>query len=160
MTREYLFEALGGLDDDIVCGAREAAGAKKKVGWKALLPIAACLVLVIGALALRGLPRLDGGARDGESYAADCEAAPMVCVGCGLYQIAIEQPELEGREEEFQYLGEITGRVDSGERPRESFSANDDLIGCRVYRLDEDIIVEYEGKYLLYELLYNYEDQE
>ncbi len=70
----------------------------------------------------------------------------MVCVGRGLYQIAIEQPELEGREDEFEYLGEITGRVDSAERPRESFSANDDLIGCSIYRLDEDIIVEYEGK--------------
>ena len=50
--------------------------------------------------------------------------------------------------------------MDSAERPRESFSANDDLIGCSIYRLDEDIIVEYEGKYLLYELLYNYEDEE
>ena len=160
MTREYLFEALGELDGDMVCGARETAGPRWRLSWGVLVPIAACLVLAVGALAVRGLPHPDGGVMDGESYAVDCEAPPMVCVGRGLYQIAIEQPELEGREDEFEYLGEITGRVDTAERPRESFSANDDLIGCSIYRLDEDIIVEYEGKYLLYELLYNYEDEE
>ncbi len=157
MTGEYLFEIMGELDDDTVIEAREPV--KRQRSWRLLVPIAACLALIT-VLVMRAAPPMDGGALDGESYAVDCEAPPMVCVGRGLYSIATEQPELAGREDEFEYLGEITSRVDSAEQPRESFQANDDLIGSRVYRLDEDIVVEYEGKYLLYELLYNYKDEE
>ncbi len=67
MTREYLFEALGELDGDMVCGARETVRARRRLSWWVLVPIAACLVLVIGALAVRGLPHLDGGFMDGDS---------------------------------------------------------------------------------------------
>lgn len=160
MTREDFFELLGELDDDTVETAIEPG--KRRAALRFLAPIAACLVLAAALLIPKVRPVYDGGSLDGDpgGYAQSGELAPMVCVGRGLYQIALYQPELSGREDELVYLGEITGRVDSAERPRRSFQANDDLIGSRVYRLDEDIVVEYEGKYLLYELVYNYQRQE
>lgn len=45
MRKEDFFEVLGGLDDDIVKGAK--APVKKKVNWKAWGAMAACLCLVV-----------------------------------------------------------------------------------------------------------------
>lgn len=159
MTREDFFEVLGDLEDDLVLGAGE--GKRRRLSWRVIVPAAACLcaVAVAAVLWLRR-PPMDSGNLDGEpwGYNKSCEAAPMVCVDRGLYRITGEQPELEGREAEFFYLGEISSRVDSSQKPRVDFQANDEIIGAKVYKFDENIVVDIDGKYWLYELVYNYMD--
>lgn len=158
MTREDLFEVLGDLEDDLVLEAR--MDKRRRPSWRAIVPAAClCAVAVVAVLWLRS-PPMDSGNLDGEpwGYNKSCEAAPMVCVGRGLYRITGEQPELEGREAELFYLGEISSRVDSSQKPREDFQANDDIIGAKVYKFDENIVVDIDGKYWLYELVYNYMD--
>lgn len=158
MTREDLFEVLGDLEDDLVLEAR--MDKRRRPSWRAIVPAAClCAVAVVAVLWLRS-PPMDSGNLDGEpwGYNKSCEAAPMVCVGRGLYRITGEQPELEGREAEFFYLGEISSRVDSSQKPRVDFQANDDIIGAKVYKFDENIVVDIDGKYWLYELVYNYMD--
>ena len=158
MTREDLFEVLGDLEDDLVLEAR--MDKRRRPSWRAIVPAAClCAVAVVAVLWLRS-PPMDSGSLDGEpwGYNKSCEAAPMVCVGRGLYRIMEEQPELEGREAELFYLGEISSRVDSSQKPRVDFQANDDIIGAKVYKFDENIVVDIDGKYWLYELVYNYMD--
>ncbi len=158
MTREDLFEVLGDLEDDLVLEAR--MDKRRRPSWRAIVPAAClCAVAVVAVLWLRS-PPMDSGSLDGEpwGYNKSCEAAPMVCVGRGLYRIMGEQPELEGREAEFFYLGEISSRVDSSQKPRVDFQANDEIIGAKVYKFDENIVVDIDGKYWLYELVYNYMD--
>ena len=48
--------------------------------------------------------------------------------------------------------------MDSSQKPRVDFQANDDIIGAKVYKFDENIVVDIDGKYWLYELVYNYMD--
>ena len=158
MTREDFFEVLGDLEDDLVLEAR--MDKRRRPSWRAIVPAAClCAVAVAAVLWLRS-PPMDSGNLDGEpwGYNKSCEAAPMVCVGRGLYRIMGEQPELEGREAEFFYLGEISSRVDSSQKPRVDFQANDEIIGAKVYKFDENIVVDIDGKYWLYELVYNYMD--
>ncbi len=158
MTREDIFEVLGDLEDDLVLEAR--MDKRRRPSWRAIVPAAClCAVAVVAVLWLRS-PPMDSGNLDGEpwGYNKSCEAAPMVCVGRGLYRIMGEQPELEGREAEFFYLGEISSRVDSSQKPRVDFQANDEIIGAKVYKFDENIVVDIDGKYWLYELVYNYMD--
>lgn len=96
---------------------------------------------------------------DGNStgYAQAADIAPMVCVGRALYQIAANQPDIAGKESEFIYLGEIQSQVSSSQKPTEDFQANDEIIGSKVYRYGENVAVEIDGRYWVYELLYEYQ---
>lgn len=59
MRKEDFFEVLGELDDDIVKGAKITM--KKKMNWKAWGAMAACLCLVVGAIALLQENSASGG---------------------------------------------------------------------------------------------------
>ncbi len=48
MKKEYLFEVIGELDDDIVKGAKPPMKVKKQTIWKSVGAMAACLCLVLG----------------------------------------------------------------------------------------------------------------
>lgn len=54
MRKEDFFEVLGELDDDIVKGAKTPM--KKKMNWKAWGTMAACLCLVVAAIAIPNTP--------------------------------------------------------------------------------------------------------
>ena len=45
--------------------------------------------------------------------------------------------------------------VSSSEEPKENFQANDDIVGAAVYQYGDNIVVEFEGKYWLYEHYHN-----
>lgn len=104
---------------------------------------------------------LDAGTLDGNpaEYGQTADIAPMVCINRALYQIAGNQPDLAGKEDEFSYLGEISSTISSSQKPTKDFQANDDIIGSKVYQYDECIVVEINGQYWLYELLYHYLQQ-
>lgn len=90
-------------------------------------------------------------------YAQSADIAPMVCVDRALYQIAANQPDIIEKESELVYLGEIQSQVSSSQKPTEDFQANDEIIGSKVYRYGEDVAVEIDGRYWVYELFYEYQ---
>ena len=55
----------------------------------------------------------------------------------------------------FKLLGKIESTVSSSEEPKENFQANDDIVGAAVYQYGDNIVVEFEGKYWLYENYHN-----
>ena len=55
----------------------------------------------------------------------------------------------------FKLLGKIENTVSSSEEPKENFQANDDIVGAAVYQYGDNIVVEFEGKYWLYEHYHN-----
>ena len=49
----------------------------------------------------------------------------------------------------------LRARGSSSEEPKENFQANDDIVGAAVYQYGDNIVVEFEGKYWLYEHYHN-----
>ena len=171
MKEKRLLNALGQVDDQYI---EEASLDRpvKKPGWLKWAAMAACLCLIaVAALLIPGTlapasendQYLDGGNKgsyldgDPDGYGKAGDLAPMVCVNRIVYQIAANQPDLTGKEDEFVYLGEIVSMVSSSQKPTEDFQANDEIIGCKVYQYDgENVVIEINGQYWLYELLFVY----
>ena len=169
MKEQRLLKAMGKVDGKYIEEASPAQQTKKP-GWLKWGAMAACLCLIIAAVFAiphmptstpgdsqqmdAGNPSLDG---DPSGYGQSKDLAPMVCVNHALYQIAGNQPDMDDKEDEFIYLGEIISKVDSSQKPTEDFQANDEIIGAKVYLYDgENVVVEINGQYWLYELLYEY----
>ena len=83
------------------------------------------------------------------------DIAPMVYVNDTLYQIVDSQPNFADEKSSFNLLGKIESTVSSSEEPKENFQANDDIVGAAVYQYGDNIVVEIEGKYWLYENYHN-----
>ena len=79
------------------------------------------------------------------------DIVPMVYVNDTLYRIVDPQPNFADEKSSFNLLGKIESTVSSSEEPKESFQANDDIVGAAVYQYGDSIVVEIEGKYWLYE---------
>lgn len=79
----------------------------------------------------------------------------MVYVNDTLYQIVDSQPNFADEKSSFNLLGKIENTVSSSEEPKENFQANDDIVGAAVYQYGDNIVVEFEGKYWLYEHYHN-----
>lgn len=146
-TKEFS-EAMGELDSRYV---EEAVRYRRAVRarWAAVGAIAACLCLVI---CIAAVPCLTESAGNTDAGAGARDVVPMVYVNDTLYQIAAQQPDLTGQENEFVYLGEIQSSVSESQYPTENFQANDDIAGAAVYQYGEDIVVLLDGQYWLYTL--------
>lgn len=83
------------------------------------------------------------------------DIAPMVYVNDTLYQIIDPQPNIADEKSAFNLLGKIESKVSSLQEPKENFQANDDIVGATVYQYRDNIVVEIEGKYRLYENYHN-----
>lgn len=83
------------------------------------------------------------------------DIAPMVYVNDTLYQIVAPQPNIADEKSAFNLLGKIESKVSSLQEPKENFQANDDIVGAAVYQYGDNIVVEIEGKYWLYENYHN-----
>ena len=83
------------------------------------------------------------------------DIAPMVYVNDTLYQIVDPQPNSADEKSAFNLLGKIESKVSSLQEPKENFQANDDIVGAAVYQYGDNIVVEIEGKYWLYENYHN-----
>ena len=83
------------------------------------------------------------------------DIAPMVYVNDTLYQIVDPQPNFADEKSAFNLLGKIESKVSSLQEPKENFQANDDIVGAAVYQYGDNIVVEIEGKYWLYENYHN-----
>ena len=118
--------------------------------------MAACLCLVVvGAFVA---PTLVGQTPNGdiESSLLVADAAPMVCVNDILYKQSTSQTSYAELKEEFVYLGEIESEVSNDQSisdgiPNKNFQANHPIVGSKVYQFGDDLVVEINGKYWLYE---------
>lgn len=148
MTTKEFSEAMGELDGRYV---EEAVRYRRAVRprWATIGAIAACLCLVI---CIAVVPYLAESAGNTDAGAGAGDVVPMVYVNDSLYQIAAQQPDLTGQENEFVYLGEIQSSVSESQNPTENFQANDDIAGAAVYQYGEDIVVLLDGQCWLYTL--------
>ena len=91
------------------------------------------------------------------------DAPPMVCVNDTLYKQSTKQTSYNELKDDFVYLGVIESDItnlqnnSSGNAsdgiPKENFQANHPIVGAKVYQYGDDIVVEIEGKYWLYETI-------
>lgn len=144
MKNERLLNAIGKIDDDMIANAVHDTKAKKKHSWVKWGAMAACFCLVFCALTIIHF-------NDKSHNQGTGDLAPMVFIDNTLYQIVGNQPDLTEKESEFIYLGEIKSRVDSSQEPTENFQANDDIIGAKVYKYGDEVVVLINNSYWLYE---------
>lgn len=144
MTNEKLYEVLGDINEKHINEARAYHKAKKP-GWVKWGAMAACLCLMICAVAI---PNLINNTDIPEQGAGNFTS--MLFVNNTLYQRVDHKDNLADKESEFVYLGEIETKVDVSQTPTENFQTNDDIIGGKVYQYGEDIVVLVDGDYLLY----------
>lgn len=84
------------------------------------------------------------------------DVAPMVYVNDTLYKQSTTQTSYAELNEEFVYLGEIEIEVINDQSisdgiPNKNFQANHSIVGSKVYQYGDDIVIEINGKYWLYE---------
>ena len=89
------------------------------------------------------------------------DAPPMVYVNDTLYKQSTKQTSCNELKDDFVYLGVIESDITNLQNnsngnasdgiPKENFQANHPIVGAKVYQYGNDIVVEIEGKYWLYE---------
>lgn len=100
---------------------------------------------------------------DGGAGGTIADAPPMVYVNDTLYKQSTKQTSYNELKDDFVYLGVIESDItnlqnnSSGNAsdgiPKENFQANHPIVGAKVYQYGDDIVVEIEGKYWLYETI-------
>ncbi len=153
MKEKRLLKAMGKVDEKYIEEASPAQQSKRP-RWLKWGAVAACLCLVIAVGLI--VPKLMNPADDemGSSFTAD--AAPMVYVNDTLYKQSTAQISYAELNEEFVYLGEIESEVTNDQSisdgvPNKNFQANYSIVGSKVYQYGNDIVIEINGKYWLYE---------
>ena len=158
MKKEELFNIIGEVDEQKIAAAGMAMNTKKKFrpAWVKWGATAACLCLVVvGALIGPSLIS-NPPAGDIDTPPVVADIAPMVCINNTLYKQSAKQISYAELKEEFVYLGEVESEVSSDNNitdgiPKKNFQANHAIVGSKVYQFGNDIVVEINGKYWLYE---------
>ena len=156
MNPKLFSEAMSEVNDKYY---EEAANYQcKKYGWGKWTTVAACLVLVcVAAISL-----FTGNNDEITTTPGIADAPPMVYVNNTLYKQSTKQTSYSELKNDFIYLGiiesDITnsqGTNDAGKYldgiPKENFQANHPIVGAKVYQYGNNIVVEIEEKYWLYE---------
>lgn len=161
MNSKKLSEAMGELDSKYVDEAINYKKKARKPVWAKWGTVAACLALVcVAAICL--FPNNN----DSVTTPGIADAAPIIYVNDTLYRQSTSQTSFNEMKDDFVYLGIIESDVtnfqgtnDAGNYldgiPKENFQANHPIVGAEVYQYGDNIVVEIEGKYWLYE---NYHD--
>ena len=157
MKNERLLDAIGNIDDNLVHNAVNDNFKKKKPVWVKWGAVAACLVLVCVATI-----SIFTGSNDETTTPGIADAPPMVYVNDALYKQSTKQTSYNELKDDFIYLGVIEkdisnlqGSIETENTldgiPTENFQANHPIVGSEVYQYGNNIVVEIEGKYWLYE---------
>lgn len=161
MNSKKLSEAMGELDSKYVDEAINYKKKARKPVWAKWGTVAACLALVcVAAICL--FPNNN----DSVTIPGIADAAPMIYVNDTLYRQSTSQTSFNEMKDDLVYLGIIESDVtnfqgtnDAGNYldgiPKENFQANHPIVGAEVYQYGDNIVVEIEGKYWIYE---NYHD--
>ena len=158
MNSKKFSEAMSELDSKYV---DEAVNYKKKAQkpvWVKWGAVAACLALVC-VVAISLFPN-----NNDESVITPgiADAAPMIYVDDTLYKQSTSPTSFNELKDDFVYLGVIESDVTNFQGtndaanyldgiPKENFQANHPIVGAEVYQYGDNIVVEIEGKYWLYE---------
>lgn len=126
----------------------------KKTGAKFIITVV-CLCISIVAIivviaAVKANDQNRGSVEDEKNYKYDM--LPMVYVNDTLYK-RISFSTVNCLNDESTYLGEIKSNVDSSQAPTENYQSNSNLIGAKIYKNEEDIVIVYNGYYELYGVL-------
>lgn len=150
MKSEIILSAMGKIRNDLIEDAAIVEKNKHHTAtWLRWGAIAACLcLLVVGAFIAPAL------IKHTPPFVAD--VAPMVYVNDTLYKQSTTQISYTELKEEFDYLGEIESEVINDKSisdgiPNKNFQANHSIVGSAVYQYNNNIVVEINGKYWLYE---------
>ncbi len=159
MNSKKFSEAMSELDTKYMDEAINYKKKSQKPIWVKWGVVAACLAFVcVAAISL--FPRNN----DRVTTPGIADAAPMIYVNDTLYKQSASQTSFNQWKEDFVYLGIIEtdvtnfqGTDNAGNYldgiPKENFQANHPIVGAGVYQYGDDIVVEIEGKYWLYEII-------
>ena len=158
MTSKTISDAITNISAEYIEKAADYTVVKKahKPVWLKWAAMAACLCLVVTAGII--VPKLINSTQDDIIPPFVADAAPMVYVNNMLYKQSTTQTSYAELKEEFMYLGEIESEVINDQSitdgiPNKNFQANHSIVGSKVYQYGDDIVVEINGKYWLYEPL-------
>ena len=166
MKEEQILSVLGQVDEKYIKEADPMNKTKKKNSWLKWGAAAACLCLVIaGAFTMwpsqnPGGEIVDNGDLVSSSGVAD--VAPMVYVNDILYKQSTMQTSYAELKDDFVYIGKVENDITSYQSvpsdgvPKENFQSNSPIVGAEIYQYGDNIVVQIDGKYWLYEVL---EDQ-
>lgn len=143
MNTKKFSKAMGELDDKYVDEAIRYQRTRKKSSWVKWGAIAACLCLVVCAIAIPILNQPE------EPIPGDL--IPMVFVNDTIYFQSRSQQSYAEIQDGFDYLGKIESEVAPSQKPSEELQANHGIVGAEVYQYGEHIVVLIDGKYWLYE---------
>jgi len=154
MKKEQLYETLGDINENYIHEAHRTQ--KHSPVWFKWCAVAACLcLLLIGVLVIvHNRTDIDPAI---SSSAAD--VAPMVYINNTLYKQSAKQISYTQKNAEFIYIGVIEIDIANDQSnstngvPTENFQSNTPIVGSKVYQYGDDIVIEINGKYWLYEIL-------
>ena len=154
MNEKKFSEAMSEVNDRYYEEAAQYERKRKKPAWTKWAAMVACLCLVVAAGII--VPKLINPAQVESSSQFAADAAPMVYVNDTLYRQSTTQTSYAELNEEFIYLGEIESEVINDQSisdgiPKKNFQANHPIVGTKVYQYGDNIVVEINGKYWLYE---------
>lgn len=160
MNAKKFSEAMSEIDSKYI---EEALNYKKKaqkpvwIKWGAM---AACLCLIVVAI-ITVPSMLIPKESDGGAGGTIADVPPMVYVNDTLYKQSTKQTSYSELKDDFVYLGVIDSNITNLQNnsngnasdgiPKENFQANHPIVGAKVYQYGNNIVVEIDGKYWLYE---------
>lgn len=159
MNTKKFSDAMSELDTKYVEEAINYKKKAKKPIWIKWGAVAACLALVcVAAISL--FPNNN----DSVTTSGIADAAPMIYVNDTLYKQSTLQTSFSELKDDFVYLGIIESDITNFQGtndaedyldgiPKENFQANTPIVGAEVYQYNEDIVVQINGEYWLYEAL-------
>ena len=160
MNAKKFSDAMSELDTKYVDEALNYKKKTKKPGWIKWGAVAACLTLIcVAAVSL--FPHTE---EDTITTPGIADAPPMVYVNNTLYKQSTSQTSFNELKEDFVYLGVIESDItnfqnanDAGNYldgiPKKNFQANHPIVGAEVYQYGDNIVVEIDDKYWLYEAI-------
>lgn len=159
MKKEQLYETLGDINENYIHEAHITK--KRSTVWLKWGAIAACLCLMlIGVLVILH----NGTGNDSVISSSVADVAPMVYINNTLYKQSVKQVSYKEKSDDFVYLGIIKNDLTNDQNipadgiPTENFQSNTPIIGAEVYQYGDDIVIEMNGEYWLYEVLDNGND--
>ena len=146
---------IGEIDDDLIVGAiQDNTETRERVFpvWRKYATIAASVAIVISIIV--GL-HINSYFRSPNSP-IPADIAPFICVNEMLYNDTSKQLSFDDIEGQLVFIGEIESETTYDPQksyglPTEHLQANRSIIGSKVYQYGDDIVVEINGKYWLFE---------
>lgn len=131
---------------------------------KIMIPIAACLALACVTtvhFVKSNSENYVTSTLSGDNYVATtpgiADAALMIFVNDVLYKQPTIETSYDELKDDFVYLGVVESDIthlqvaNNDGIPKENFQANHSVVGSAIYQYNDNIVVEINGKYWLYE---------